>query len=101
MRSWLAGPDDGLNQDDLGKALADYHSRQIGLLAKKLADQHLEDSTNDYDREFNERQQPFTKQELNGRTTTHHRSPEIYEQLSGEGYNYIRMERYDGHNIGD
>jgi hypothetical protein len=103
MRSWLVGPD-GPNKNDLGKALADYHNRQIVLRAKHLADQRATDSItgqDPYDRELNERQKPLTKKELSGKTTTHHRSPEIYNQSPGTGYDYIRVERYDGHALGD
>ncbi|KAE9368502.1 hypothetical protein N431DRAFT_414971 [Stipitochalara longipes BDJ] len=101
VRSWLNGPQ-GLNRDDLGKALADYHHRQILLLAKKLGDQHVEDSTtgpDPYDRELDERQKPLTKHEKNGKMGMHRRSPQIYESGPGTGYDYIRLERYDGHGM--
>jgi hypothetical protein len=105
MRSWLVGSD-GPNRDDLGKALSDYHNRQIEILAKKLTDQHLRDLTTGnkddrYDRELNERQKPLTTEELSGKMGTHRRSPQIYEQLSGSGCDYIRVERYDGHGMWD
>lgn len=103
MHSWLVGPQ-GLNKDDLRKALADYHSRQIVLQAKQLADQYWQDSTtgdDPYDRELNERQKPFTKQELNGKMGMHRRSPQIHEKGPTSGYDYIRLERYDGHGLWD
>jgi hypothetical protein len=103
MRSWLAGPD-GFNRDDLSKALIDYHNRDILGQATQLAHQRLKDMAmgpDPYDRELNERQVPLTKAELSGRTTMHKRSPQIYEQLPGKGYDYFRQERYDGHSLGD
>jgi hypothetical protein len=101
VRSWLTGPQ-GLNKDDLGKALADYHNRQIPLLAKQLGDQYLADSTtgpDPYDRELHERQKPLTKAEKSGKMGMHRRSPQIYESGPGTGYGYIRLERYDGHGM--
>jgi hypothetical protein len=103
MRSWLVGQD-GLNKDDLTKALVDYHDRDILTKAKRLANQRLTDMTmgpDPYDKELNERQIPITKKELNGRTTTHKRSPQVFEELPGKGCDYIRVERYDGHHLGD
>jgi hypothetical protein len=101
VRSWLNGPQ-GLNKDDLGKALADYHNRQIPLLAKQLGYQYLADSTtgpDPYDKELHERQKPLTKAEKSGKMGMHRRSPQIYESGPGTGYDYIRLERYDGHGM--
>jgi hypothetical protein len=102
MRTWLAGPG-GFNKDDLGKALAEYHSRDIEGLVQLLADQRLADSTSGpdpYDREVNERQIPLTKKELSGKKGTEERSPQINEALPGNNeWEWYAQERYDGHRL--
>jgi hypothetical protein len=103
IRMWLGSPD-GMNRDDLSKALADYRDRNVEHLAQQLANQRLTESTtgpDPYDREVEERQKPLTQGELSGRTTTHQRSPEVYEKLPDKAYDYFRQERYDGHRLGD
>jgi hypothetical protein len=101
ISSWLAGPE-GWNTDDLSKALADFHNRGLARRARELDDKRLRESTtgpDPYDRELNGRQRSYSKQELNGKMSMHGRSPQINEQLSGKGYDYIRVERYDGHRL--
>jgi hypothetical protein len=101
IRTWLKAPNGmGVNKDDLPRALVDYHSRQVALLAKQLVDQHLLDSTtgpDPYDRELRERQKPLTKAEKSGKMGMHQRSPQIYDSGPTTGFDYVRLARYDGH----
>lgn len=98
------------NTTNLGKAIEDFHLKEIEVMAQCLDDQRASDMTrgrDPYDRETQERQRPYTEKETRGRRGFYLRSPDVnawkHEEAAfirgGPDWQWHAQshDKYDGH----